>query len=453
MSLSNGIKQNNYNNDSILNADKFFSDEEEIKIHRNNIKSNSHSRNNDLTTDNKNIINSNNITSADKKDYSLIKKNIIKKITNTSNFSADINKLSNTLSNNNITSNNITHNTIHKDDLTVNTNNEFNELTKILKNQTQDYIIHKYNNTSSIPNSTTNNNNNNPALFKILKNQNTLNTYTTYNQLTETTDNNVNIMTTQSKITTTQAIEKSNYLHNIYKEQINKRSQLCSEAQQIKEEKELEECTFTPNTEMYKGTRNEAGEIYERNINWKSKKQVWLEQERNNLNEKFSANHTFKPSINKMKVDYGDMDEKQMNFTIRFKERMNEAEKRKKEENEKLNRDYNVLYDKTHNYNKNIEAYFDKMGVSGVNTKINNNYVNNLSGLNSGRKSINGNKDISGLSHISSNIGSGYNKSIYNNNNNFVNSYNGVNFNNLDMNIVITTLRNEIKEADLEVNF
>lgn len=303
-----------------------------------------------------------------------------------------------------------------------NTNDElYSEIKKKLKNQTQDYIIKKHN-SSSI-------NTNNVIQNAI---QSSFSTNKNFESIQNTQVNSIPVNSLVSKTLATEnnekslniAIEKANLLYSQHKDNLQKRDQLYLKGKLIKEEKELEGCTFIPDTSMFKTQKVETGEVYERNLIWKTKKQVWLEQEKNNLTLKKENDCTFKPNINKVHITYPEMDEKQLNFTKKYKDRLIEAEKRKQEDRIRLLPNYEKLYEQTHNYNKNIEPYLEKMG-------INNNLNSNRNKLENKYSEIyNKNSSIKQSSN--------FNTSIL--------------FNNIDIDLVISTLRNEIKEANLDVD-
>lgn len=160
------------------------------------------------------------------------------------------------------------------------------------------------------------------------------------------------------------SVEKANLLYGKYKEKQAKTKFRCEQAKLEREMKEVEGCTFTPDIKEIKSERKEFGEVYERNKNWINKKQAWIDKEKSTLIQKNSNNYTFKPAINKNKVYYPEVDEKQQANTMRYKERMIEVEKLKQLTNSKLMPDYSKAYDQNHQYQKNLDQYLDKIGSS-----------------------------------------------------------------------------------------
>jgi hypothetical protein len=288
----------------------------------------------------------------------------------------------------------------------------YSEIKKKLKNQTQDYLIRKHNSSSNNNNIITNTNNSNNKSSDI-KQQTQTNTLA--DQIAPKTIN-----TELNEKSSNSTLEKAFTLYNQHKNNIQKRLDLYQNGKLLKEEKELKECTFIPDTSMFKTQKLETGEVYERNQIWKNKKQTWIDQEKNNLTLKKDTDCTFKPSINNLKITYPEMNEKQLNFTNKYKDRIIEAEKRKQENKIRLLPNYEKLYEQTHNYNKNIEPYLEKIGMNS-----------------------NSNSDKYKSSEIQSKLNEG--KKSNNQNLSF--------FNNLDMNLVILALRNEIKNSNLDIIF
>lgn len=200
----------------------------------------------------------------------------------------------------------------------------YSEITKRIKNQSVDYKIRKYN----------------PSVKKDSPREG------------------------QNQKTTSSSIEKANLLYGKYKEKLAKAKFKCDQAKLEREFKEVEGCTFIPEIRDMKSERKEYGEVYERNKNWINKKQAWVDKEKTTLTQKNNNNYTFKPTINKNKVLYPEMDEKQQAFTLKYKERMIEVEKLKQHVNNKLMPDYTKSYDQNHHFQKNLDQYLEKISCS-----------------------------------------------------------------------------------------
>ena len=312
---------------------------------------------------------------------------------------------------------------------------EFKEMNKKLQNKVIDNNIRKYNNKnindtnknytykepSAMYNMTEGNMNTNYQLTKSHHNTNALNTET------------------GEKINSLAGVEKSNILYNMHKDKLNKKERKIEEANIIKEEKELLECTFMPDTSLLKAqvNKDEVGSLYERNLVWKNNLQTRIDQEKNSQMQKADNDYSFKPNISKNRnYNFEAVDERVLQDTMKYKDRLMLVEQRKKEDKMRVRPNYEKKYDQKHKYDKNIDVYLHKMGVKTEIPEDNNEYNNSsMPPKNEGNDENNVNNTEN---NFAGTFGVGNNKEI-------------TNFNNVDMDVVIMTLRNELREADLEL--
>lgn len=141
-------------------------------------------------------------------------------------------------------------------------------------------------------------------------------------------------------------------LYNMHKE-IALRKKLQSEKIRGNSmQRELDQCTFKPDCSQMKSTSNEQGRVYERNLKWRHRKEVKVEQIKKDCESRIEKSCPFRPNINTNRLEFGLMDDNQSKLASRYKERLENSERNRLENFKRLNIDYVSMYDRTHSVHR-----------------------------------------------------------------------------------------------------